>query len=229
MDDQRSAFGDCHPITVPPDPRRLTIGPFMLEICSLVARSVWVVPETDRHTGHRLQDHHLAHFSDQGAAIRRGDLIHRFHYLVDVRRTHADSVAVQRGIATPVDDQRSAFGDCHPITVPPDPRRLTIGPFVLEICSLVARSVWVVPEADRHTGHRLQDHHLAHFSDQGAAIRRPAVQIDTQVAGGQLTRMGGHFRRTAGEGGTDIGTPRQRRNCGPGMRTRPLEKIRRER
>ncbi|SLF01321.1 Uncharacterised protein [Mycobacteroides abscessus subsp. massiliense] len=158
-----------------------------------------------------------------------GDLIHRFHYLVDVRRTHADSVAVQRGIATPVDDQRSAFGDCHPITVPPDPRRLTIGPFMLEICSLVARSVWVVPETDRHTGHRLQDHHLAHFSDQGAAIRRPAVQIDTQVAGGQLTRMGGHFWRTAGEGGTDIGTPRQRRNRGPGMRTRPFEKIRRER
>ncbi|SKV03481.1 Uncharacterised protein [Mycobacteroides abscessus subsp. abscessus] len=158
-----------------------------------------------------------------------GDLIHRFHYLVDVCRPHADSVAVQRGIATPVDDQRSVFGDCHPITVPPDPGRLTIGPFVLEIRSPITRTVWVVPEADRHTRHRLQDHHLAHLPDQGVAIRRPAMQIDAQVAGGQLTRMGRHSRRTAGEGGTDIGAPRQRRNRGPGMRTRPFEKIRRER
>src|SRR4029079_67651 len=65
------------------------------------------------------------------------------------------------------DHAGAAVGDLDPVTVSPDPW------VRLEVARAVALAVGVVPERDRHRGHRLGDHELAALPDH-----RPAVRVE---------------------------------------------------
>src|SRR3712207_8017334 len=93
----------------------------------------------------------LLHAEDDAVA----DLRDRLDRGVDVRRPHADAAAVQGGVRAAGDDAGAALGDLHPVAVPPD-----AGPR-LEVGLAVPGPVGVVPEAQRHRGHRLGDDQLA--------------------------------------------------------------------
>ena len=76
-------------------------------------------------------------------------------------------LAVDGRVRAAVDHRAAALGDLDPVAVPPD---AGIG---VEVALAVALAVRVVPEVDRHRGHRLRDHELADLAHERAAVGCP--------------------------------------------------------
>src|SRR5699024_2882525 len=74
--------------------------------------------------------------------------------LVDLGTAHPDALPVEGGVGSAVHQHRAAFRDRHPVAVPPHPGVL------LEVGASKTAAVGIVPESDRHGGHRLGDYQL---------------------------------------------------------------------
>ena len=130
---------------------------------------------------------------------RVGHLVEREHGAVDLRRAHADPAAVDRRVRAAGDDRRAALGDLDPVAVAPD-----AGEHV-EVALAVALAALVVPEEQRHRGHRLGDHQLADLADQRLALLAPGLDRRAQRARLQLALVDRHQRAAAHERRAQVG------------------------
>ncbi len=114
---------------------------------------------------------------------------------VEIAGPHTHSVAVQRGVRAAVDDAPAVGQDRDPVAVPPH-----AGEVVDSSWRRSGYRVRVVPESDRHRGHRLGDHQFADFADNRLAVRRCTPPPSRRARGTAITsdRIGssGPGRRT---------------------------------
>ena len=114
--------------------------------------------------------------------VQTSDILHRGVDLVVPMRSPA---AVDRGVRAPVDHGGAALGDLDPVAVAPDAR------VVVEVAGRVALAVGVVPEVERHRGHRLVRSRVSTSSTSGrpssshASTAAPSARL-------QLARVDGH-------------------------------------
>src|SRR5438093_4758322 len=83
---------------------------------------------------------------------------------VQLAGAHANTHPVDRRVRAAIDDHPAVRGDLDPITVAPDTW------VHLEIALAVAPALRVVPEEQRHRGHRLGDDELAYLADDRDAV-----------------------------------------------------------
>ena len=83
-----------------------------------------------------------------------------FHDAVNLAAAHPDTLPVNRGIGTAIDDRATPVSNHDPVAVPPYPR------VHLEIALLVALPFWIVPEVNGHRWHRLRNHQFSHLVNQ---------------------------------------------------------------
>ena len=89
---------------------------------------------------------------------------HGFDRAVELGRSHADAVAIDGGVAAPVDDGAAARRDPDPVAMAPDAR------IDVEVAVAIARGRrFVAPEEERHRRHRLDADQLADLVDERAA------------------------------------------------------------
>ena len=135
------------------------------------------------------------HVDDQ----RVDDLLDREHGAVDLGRAHAHAAAVDRRVRAAADDGRAALGDLDPVAVAPDAR------VHVEVGLAVALAVRVVPQVERHRGHRLGDDQLADLADQRPALGVPRLDRGAQRARLQLALVHRQQRAAADEGRAEVG------------------------
>src|SRR4029079_8440934 len=94
---------------------------------------------------------------------------------VELARTEPVTVPVQRRVAAPVDDRAAARRDAQPVAVTPD---AGIG---VEVALEIAPVVRVVPEVERHRGHRLLADQLADLVDEAAPVLVPGLDVGAEA------------------------------------------------
>src|SRR6185312_15859219 len=95
---------------------------------------------------------------------------------VELACAEPDPTAVQGGVGAPGDHAAATLGELDPVSLAPDAR------IAIEVGAPIALAVRVVPEPDRHRGHRLSDHHLAELADRRVvAVLVVGVDVDGQA------------------------------------------------
>ena len=155
--------------------------------------------------GHALTQHHEQRHERLPPQVFQVDhqavehLRQFLHHAVDLAGAHANAVAVDGGVGTAVDHRPAAWRDADPVAVAPD-----AGEHV-EVAVVVAVAALVVPEIQRHGGHRFGDHQLAHFVVENAAVVVHGVNRRAQIAALHFTGVHRLDRTGAHVGGGHIG------------------------
>ena len=138
---------------------------------------------------------------DDQAILDLGNMVQT---AVDLRRADPHALPVEGSIRTPQDHQSAARGDLEPVAVAPDTGKH------LEITAQVALLAGIVPEIDRHGGHRFGHNHFAHLFDQGVAEIVPCFHRTAQTPALDLAEIDGQQRTSAHKGRANIGTAAHR-------------------
>ena len=150
---------------------------------------------------------------------------HRLHCPVYLAGAHPHALAVDGRVRAAVDHRRATGGDLDPVPVPPDAGE------VLEVAGPVARAVLIPPQVQRHRGHRLGDHQLAHLVDDRASLVVERLHRGPQRSPLELPAVDGQQRDTADERGADVGSTAGREQPGVAadLVVHPLEALGRQR
>src|SRR5918992_293470 len=117
---------------------------------------------------------------------------------VDLARPHPYAAAVYGRVGAPVDHAGAVWFDLDPVAVPPHPR------VHVEVALPVALALRVVPEVDRHGGHRLRDDQLADLVDHGVAVLVEGLDLGPEGTRLQLPGADGKERDPADERGAQV-------------------------
>src|SRR5258705_6691861 len=116
----------------------------------------------------------------------------RFDRPVDVAAADAHAEAVDGRVGPAVDHGTAGAGELHPVAMPPYTREHA------KVAVAVARIAGVIPETERHRGHRLRDDKLANLVDEGTPGVVPGLRVNAKRAALQLARAH-RQERAAGE------------------------------
>ena len=118
---------------------------------------------------------------------------------VELARAHAHAAAVERRVGAPGDDAAAALGEEDPVALAPD------AGVDVEVGGAVALVARVVPQAHRHRGHRLGDHHLAQLAHDHVAVGVEGLDVGAQAAAGDLAVVDRLQEAARDEGAADVG------------------------
>src|SRR5690606_41971327 len=98
-----------------------------------------------------------------------------FYHTVDLRRAQANTVAVDGGVRTTIDDRCASLGKQNPVAMAP------FSGVLLEIAVQVALVILVAPEEQRHGRHWFGIVQFANFVDKRLALLVDSVWLFDQI------------------------------------------------